>query len=86
MEHLHPSVRAILQYFDHRHLPAPLAAVSKRFALLAFDIAATASGPEATVALRKLLEAKDAAVRATKGDMSVAQLTELANSLNPPAT
>lgn len=73
----HPSVAAILQYFDYRHLPEELAAVSKPFAVLAFDLADRCHGPEGTVALRKLLEAKDAAVRASKPDMTPDKLLAL---------
>jgi hypothetical protein len=63
----HPSVQAVLQYFAYDHLPEELATVSKPFAALAFDLAERCqSSPELTVALRKLLEAKDAAVRASK--------------------
>lgn len=55
----------ILQYFAHAHLPEPLAAVSKPFSELATTIVTTLPrNPERTVALRKLLESKDAAVRA----------------------
>lgn len=55
----------ILGYFQHEHLPAGLAMVSAHFAELAEWIAYNlADGPEKSVALRKLLEAKDAAVRA----------------------
>jgi hypothetical protein len=46
------------------HLPEKLKAVSEPFGILADQIAARADNPETTVALRKLLEAKDAAVRA----------------------
>ncbi len=55
----------ILQFFTHEHLPAHLQEVSKPFAVLA-DIIVNSipRNPERTVALRKLLEAKDAAVRA----------------------
>jgi len=60
---MHPSVRHVLDFFDFAHLPPHLAEVSKPFAELAEAIAARAATPEATVALRKLLEAKDAAVR-----------------------
>lgn len=63
----HPSIASVLQYFDFRHLPEPLQAMSRKFAVLAYEIADVSGGPEATVALRKLLEAKDAAVRAAKG-------------------
>lgn len=55
----------IEQFFAYAHLPAHLAEVSKPFADLASSIVATLPrNPERTVALRKLLEAKDAAVRA----------------------
>jgi hypothetical protein len=55
----------ILQFFRHSHLAPPLAAVSRPFGELACQIIQTLPrNPERTVALRKLLEAKDAAVRA----------------------
>ena len=65
----------ILQFFEYKHLPENLAAVSKPFCDLAHAIVgdppagltliqALPQNPERTVALRKLLEAKDAAVRA----------------------
>lgn len=69
----------ILQFFSYAHLPPHLAGISKPFCELAYAIAhgdnCSESGnttfggplprnPERTVALRKLLEAKDAAVRA----------------------
>lgn len=55
----------ILQFFSYAHLPANLQAVSKPFCELATNIVDTLPrNPERTVALRKLLEAKDAAVRA----------------------
>lgn len=55
----------LLQFFEYAHLPAHLQAVSKPFGDLAQKLAATLpSNPESTVALRKLLEAKDCAVRA----------------------
>ena len=60
---MHAAVRHVLDFFDYAHLPPHLAAVSKPFAELAQEIAERAATPEATVALRKLLEAKDAAVR-----------------------
>lgn len=53
------------QFFDFRHLPQQLQIVSKPFAMLAASVVvALPKNPERTVALRKLLEAKDAAVRA----------------------
>lgn len=55
----------ILKFFEYSHLPHHLAQISMPFALLAQKInAEVAPGPERTVALRKLLEGKDAAVRA----------------------
>ncbi len=70
----------ILLFFAFAHLPPHLQAVSKPFCELAYAIAEGGNAvnsthgdvtfgplprnPERTVALRKLLEAKDAAVRA----------------------
>jgi len=55
----------MLQFFAHAHLPEHLANVSKPFCELAEKIVADLPrNPERTVALRKLLEAKDCAVRA----------------------
>lgn len=54
-----------MQFFEYAHLPAHLQAVSKPFGELAEKVVADIPrNPERTVALRKLLEAKDAAVRA----------------------
>jgi hypothetical protein len=56
----------MLQFFKFDHLPAPLQLVSKPFCDLARTVVDTLPrNPERTVALRKLLEAKDCAVRAT---------------------
>lgn len=55
----------MLQWFDFEHLPEPLRDVSRPFVQLAAHVGDTIEpGPERTVCLRKLLEAKDAAVRA----------------------
>lgn len=72
-----PQTEHILQFFSYEHLPPHLQAVSKPFCDLARLIVADGEmpagtpvqfplprNPERTVALRKLLEAKDAAVRA----------------------
>lgn len=66
MADLHPSVSGLLRFFDWQHLPPHLQAVSEPFASLASRVALDMglSGPEQAVALRKLLEAKDCAVRA----------------------
>lgn len=55
----------ILQFFAYAHLPPHLQEVSRPFCELADQVVETLPrNPERTVALRKLLEAKDAAVRA----------------------
>ena len=54
----------IMRYFDYAHLPEKLQEVSAPFGrLAAFIEAHLPNGPEKSTALRKLLEAKDAAVR-----------------------
>jgi hypothetical protein len=54
----------ILQFFRYEHLPEALQAISAPFCDLARDVARhMPRNPERSVALRKLLEAKDAAVR-----------------------
>ena len=56
----------MLKWFAYEHLPEKLQAVSAPFGRLAETVVERIDGgPERTVALRKLLEAKDAAVRAT---------------------
>ena len=56
----------ILQFFSYVHLSPDKAEISKLFSQLAHDIVRTTPrNPERTVALRKLLESKDAAVRAS---------------------
>ena len=72
-----PPTEHILQFFAYEHLPPHLQEVSKPFCRLARQIVEPSEvvdgiasrfplprNPERTVALRKLLEAKDAAVRA----------------------
>lgn len=54
----------IMQFFRYSHLPGHLQDVSREFAKLADIVMTLPRNPERTVALRKLLEAKDAAVRA----------------------
>jgi hypothetical protein len=55
----------MLKWFAYEHLPEHLQNVSKSFWVVADTICQFLEpGPERTVALRKLLEAKDAAVRA----------------------
>ncbi len=55
----------LLQYFEYGHLPAHMQDTSRLFHDLAHTlIATTPRNPERTMALRRLLEAKDCAVRA----------------------
>lgn len=65
---LHPSPtdHELLQYFEFEHLPAgPLQNVSKEFFYMARLLVVNLPvGSEKDMALRKLLEAKDCAVRA----------------------
>lgn len=55
----------LMQFFTYSHLPEHLQKISKPFGDLAQQIVETLPrNPERTTALRKLLEAKDCAVRA----------------------
>jgi len=64
-DEFHPAIEHVLGFFTFTHLPERLQAISAPFAALAFRVARQApNNQETTVALRKLLEAKDAAVRA----------------------
>lgn len=55
----------MLQFFQYAHLPERLQEISKPFSDMAqFIVESLPRNPERTVALRKLLEAKDCAVRA----------------------
>lgn len=70
MRELHPSTVSVLRFFDYDHLPPELQVVSEPFHRLAHLMVAVEvggeglDGPELTVGLRKLLEAKDCMVRA----------------------
>ncbi len=55
----------IMKFFDYAHLPDRLQEVSQKFHDLAWHVAGSLPDcAERAVALRKLLEGKDAAVRA----------------------
>lgn len=54
----------ILQFFTYTHLPLFLQDISRSYAEQAERVMKLPRNPERTVALRKLLESKDAAVRA----------------------
>ena len=65
LQRRHPSVQQIGQYFKYDHLPPHLRIISEEVCLLAIAmLAEITDGPELTVGLRKLLEAKDCFVRA----------------------
>lgn len=64
-EHPQPMGERMMQWFAFDHLPPHLRHVSRKFHDLAIEIVRDiVPGAERTVALRKLLESKDAAVRA----------------------
>jgi hypothetical protein len=61
-----PTPDPMLRWFRHDHLPPRLRATSEAFARTAAWVSDNVTpGPEREAAFRKLLEAKDAAVRAT---------------------
>lgn len=62
---MHSSIEHVLKFFSYSHLPEKLQEISKPFCDLAKQVAErNPNNQETTIALRKLLEAKDAAVRA----------------------
>jgi hypothetical protein len=66
IEARHASTRHICRLFDYDHLPegSKLRTTSKMFhGFMQETVRALGDGPELTVGLRKLLEAKDCAVR-----------------------
>jgi hypothetical protein len=84
---MHPSDDPIRQFFAYSHLPSGLQEISKPFGDMAdWIVGKLPRNPERTVALRKLLEAKDAAVRARLFDEpvrekpTVAELEAILNS------
>lgn len=62
---MHPATVQLLELFAYEHLPEHLQEISKPFHDLANTVAQrrTPRGAEQTTCLRKLLEAKDCAVR-----------------------
>ena len=59
---MNPAQR-LLRWFDTTHLSDELGLVVEPFGLVAKAVADRAAGPEGTTAVRKLIEAKDCAVR-----------------------
>lgn len=73
----HPSVAHFEPLFEHTHLPLYLRRVSGSFGDLAEELLEQLSdGPELSTALRKLVEAKDCAVRQAVIDARNASLIE----------
>lgn len=62
---MHSAVMELLKFFYFDHLPEHLQIVSRPFCELANKVAEGPQNAETTTAIRKLLEAKDCAVRAT---------------------
>lgn len=70
MEHL-------IQFFEYEHLPEHLKSVSQPFYITAHNLYRDLPrNPESTVALRKLLESKDCAVRAVVAYRKAMQLAD----------
>lgn len=70
----HPAIVEIMDHFDYNHLPPHLRTVSRELAEVAEAMVEyhELTGPEVTVGLRKLLEAKDCFVRAAVQKAKVA--------------
>lgn len=69
-------IHPLLRYFEYDHLPPKLQKISKEFFYLANRIdSGLPKSAETTVALRKLLEAKDAAVRSAL-DINYPEVTD----------
>lgn len=86
-EEKRPTQEHILQFFEFAHLPKHLQAVSQPFYAMAYMIFANVPrNPERTVALRKLLESKDAAVRAVVAQDPPEDSDDPPGPQNPPDT
>lgn len=69
----HPGVVSLVRHLSYSHLPVKLQMISKPFADLARVLLDELryDSPEFTVALRRLVEAKDCAVRARADELDV---------------
>jgi hypothetical protein len=77
----HPSTTQLLEFFEYDHLPPHLQPVSAVFHRAAHDaVDQLPDDPELTVALRKLLEGKDAAVRCAVRARRAAEARQAAES------
>lgn len=66
----HPSVEEKLQWFSSDHLSGRPALIVQLFEATVNDLLLeVGDGPQLTIALQKLIEAKDAAVRQVVSDM-----------------
>ena len=82
---MHPSTAHLLQFFGFAHLPPHLAAVSEPFFHLAHRLTEDVpENPELTAGLRKLLEAKDCAVRAAMSAQDPVRALKLDAAFTPP--
>lgn len=84
---MHPAIEEVLRYYEYEHLPEPGRSISARFHKLAHELAAEALDvPQKTVALNKLLEARDAAVRAALPRKTAADAAQEGwhNAMNDP--
>lgn len=80
----HPGTEHLLSLFDYEHLPPALQLVSSQFASLADTLVTNlADGPELSTALRKLVEAKDCAVRQAVIDLKAHGAAKPANTPEP---
>ena len=69
---MHAATESILKFFEYEHLSPEVQRVSKDICVLAHHMADTIPhGPELTVGLRKLLEARDCFVRAKISGMGI---------------
>lgn len=80
----HPGTVAVARWFEYGHLDGAPRELAKLFAHHCAELLARLpDSPELTVALRKLLEAKDAAVRAAIAAVVDGDLEDLTDQ--PPA-
>lgn len=80
----HPSVQHLLSLFSYEHLPPTLQGIVIPIAAIAEAYAEQLeSGPELSVGLRHLLDAKDALVRQRVIDLRAANTPAPANNPEP---
>jgi hypothetical protein len=83
----HPAIAEKLEYFEHDHLAPALKGVVQYFWNLAHWLANEVdSHPQLTIALQKLIEAKDAAVRAKVAELKASGTPAGPNTPEPELT